>query len=252
MIKAVVVDDEPSNLVILEGMIQEFCPNVLLAGNADNGRKAEALIRETNPDLVFMDIEMPYGNGFDVLDKLRPVNFEVIFVTAFNEYTLKAFKYSALDYLLKPININELWEAVGRAERNIQLRNFDRRLEGFLQSMKKLSADMPKIGLPGKNGIIFVNVSDIMRFEANRGYTHIIIKDKSKIISSKNILEYEALLPANKFYRVHHSHLVNLAYVNGYQRGRGGYLEMEDGAVIEVAVRRKDELMVRLGLSPNT
>jgi two-component system LytT family response regulator len=251
MIKAVIVEDEPNNVIILEGMIQEFCPTVSITGKADNAHKAEALIREMDPDLVFLDIEMPYGSGFDVLDKLRPVNFEVIFVTAFDEYTLKAFKYSALDYLLKPIDINELREAVGRAERNIQLKNFDRRLDGFLQSMKKLTSDMPKIGLPGKNGIIFVNVSDIMRFEANRGYTHIIIKDKRKIISSKNIMEYEALLPENKFYRVHHSHLVNLAYVNGYQRGRGGYIEMEDGAVIEVAVRRKDELMVRLGLSPN-
>ncbi|MDO6431879.1 LytTR family DNA-binding domain-containing protein [Flavitalea sp. BT771] len=251
MIKAVIVEDEPNNVIILEGMIQEFCPHVSIAGKAGNVHKAEALIRETDPDLVFMDIEMPYGSGFDVLDRLRPARFEVIFVTAFNEYTVKAFRYSALDYLLKPIDINELLQSVSRAERNIQLKNFDRRLDGFLQSMKKLSLEMPKIGLPGKNGVVFVNVSDIMRLEANRGYTHIIIKDKRKIISSKNILEYEELLPGNKFYRVHHSHLVNLSYVNGYQRGRGGYLEMEDGAVIEVAVRRKDELMVRLGLSHN-
>jgi two-component system LytT family response regulator len=220
MIKSVIVEDEPNNVIILEGMIQEFCPKVSILGKADNAHKAETLIREAEPDLVFLDIEMPYGSGFDVLDKLRPVNFEVIFVTAFNEYSLKAFRYCALDYLLKPIDINELQEAVIKAERNIQLRNFDQRLDGFLKSMKKLSSDIPKIGLPGKNGIIFVNVSDIMRFEANRGYTHIIIKDRSKIISSKNILEYEALLPENKFYRVHHSHLVNLSYVSGYQRGR--------------------------------
>jgi two-component system LytT family response regulator len=249
MIRAVIIDDEPNNLVILEGMIQEFCPSVLVAGKADNARRAEALIREAKPDLVFLDIEMPYGNGFDVLDRLRPVSFEVVFVTAFNEYTLKAFRYSALDYLLKPIDINELQQSVARAEQNIQLKNFDRRLEGFMRNMKKTSPEMHKIGLPDKNGIVFVAVSDIMHCEANRGYTHIYIKNKSKIISSKNISEYEALLPDSKFYRVHHSHLVNLTYVSGYQRGRGGYLEMEDGAVIEVAVRRKDELMVRLGLS---
>jgi two-component system LytT family response regulator len=105
--------------------------------------------------------------------------------------------------------------------------------------------------LPGKNGIVFVQVSDIMRFEASRGYTHVFIKNKDKITSSKNISEYEGLLPGNQFYRAHHSHLVNLAYVNGYQRGRGGYLEMEDGTVIEVAIRRKEQLMVQLGLSHN-
>jgi len=251
MIKAVIVDDEPNNLIILEGMLQEFCPNVSVSGKASNAQKAEAIIRETGPDLVFLDIEMPYGSGFDILDKLKPVGFEVIFVTAFDEYALRAFRYSALDYLLKPISINELQDAVGRAEKNIQLKNFGQRLDGFLQNMKRLSSDMSKIGLPGKNGIVFVQVSDILRFEANRGYTRIYIKNQREIISSKNISEYEDLLPGNKFYRVHHSHLINLSYVNGYQRGRGGYLEMEGGDVIEVAVRRKDELMVRLGLSNN-
>jgi len=249
MIKAVIVEDEPNNVIILEGMLQDFCPNVSVSGTAGNAHKAEALIREMKPDLVFMDVEMPYGSGFDVLDKLKPVSFEVIFITAFNDYTLKAFRYSALDYLLKPINIAELQEAVSKVERNMQLKNIGQRLDGFLDNMKKLSSDMAKIGLPGKNGIVFVPVAEIVRIEANRGYTHIFIKDKSKITSSKNISEYEALLPGHKFYRVHHSHLINLAYINGYQRGRGGYIEMEDGAVIEVAVRRKEELMVRLGLS---
>jgi len=251
MIKAVIVDDEPNNVIILEGMIKEFCPEVSITGKADNAQKAEALISETKPDLVFLDIEMPYGSGFDMLDRLRPVRFEVIFVTAFNEYALRAFRYSALDYLLKPININELQEAVGKAGKNIQLKNFDQRLDGFMQDMKKLSFDMSRIGLPGKNGIVFVQLSDVMRFEANRGYTRIYIKNQREIISSKNISEYEEILPGNKFYRVHHSHLINLSYVTGYQRGRGGFLEMEGGDVIEVAVRRKDELMVRLGLSGN-
>ncbi|MBN9385084.1 MAG: response regulator transcription factor [Chitinophagaceae bacterium] len=251
MIKAVIVEDEPSNVVILEGMIQDFCPNVSILGKAANALKAEALIRETNPDLVFMDVEMPYGSGFDVLDKLKPVDFEVIFFTAFNDYALRAFRYSALDYLLKPVSIIELKDAVGRAERNIRLKNFDQRLDVFFDNMKKLSSDIPKIGLPGKSGIVFVPVSDVMYIEASRGYTHIFIKDKGKITSSKNISEYEALLPGNKFYRAHHSYLINLAYVSGYQRGRGGFIELEDGAVIEVAVRRKEELMIRLGLSSN-
>ena len=251
MIKALIVDDEPNNVIILANLLQDFCPTVKVIGNAGNAPKAEALIREMKPDLVFLDIEMPYGSGFDVLDKLRPVNFEVVFVTAFNEYAFRAFRYSALDYLVKPININELQESVRKAEQNIQLKNFDRRLDSFMANFKRSAFDIPKIALPGKNGIVFIPTADIIRCEGSRGYTYIFIRNKDKIISSKNIKEYEALLPGDKFYRVHNSHLVNLACINGYQRGRGGYIEMEDGAVIEVAVRRKDELMIRLGLAYN-
>lgn len=248
MIKAVIVDDEPNNLIILEGMIKDFCPAVHLAGKANNARKAEAMIVETEPDLVFLDIEMPYGSGFDILDKLRPVHFEVIFVTAFDEYSLKAFRYSALDYLLKPVNIKELQDSVSRAEQNIRLKNFDKRLEGFLQNVK-MPSDMQRIPLPGKKGVVFVPVNEIIRLEGSRGYTTIFAKGKDKIVSSRNIKEYEALLPEDRFYRVHHSHLVNISCISGYQRGRGGYLEMDDGAVIEVAIRRKDDLLVRLGLT---
>jgi two-component system LytT family response regulator len=251
MIKSLIVDDEPNNVIILANLIQDFCPTVTVMGHANNATKAEALIREMKPDLVFLDIEMPYGNGFDVLDKLRPVDFEVIFVTAFDEYTLRAFRYCALDYLLKPVNIKELQQSVSRAEQNVQLKNFDRRLDGFLENFKKSASEVPKIALPGKKGVVFIPMADIIRCEGNRGYTSIFIKNKGKIISSKNIKEYEALLPESTFYRVHNSHLVNLTCINGYQRGRGGYLEMEDGAVIEVAVRRKEELLQRLGLSYN-
>ena len=237
--------------MILSNMIQQFCPNVDIVGQAGNAQTGENLIRVTNPDVVFMDIEMPYGSGFDVLDRLRPLRFDVIFVTAFNEHTLKAIRYAALDYLLKPVNIEELQQAVGRIEEHVGLRNFEVRLDGFLQSMRKLAVDLPRIALPGKNGVVFIPVQDIIRCEGLRGYTTLYVKGKSKIISSKNITEYEAMLPEHLFYRVHHSHLVNLSYICGYQRGRGGYVEMEDGAVIEVAVRRKTELMERLGLSNN-
>ena len=249
MINAVIIDDEPNNVFILANLIQEFCPNVSVAGEANNAQKAELLIRRINPNLVFIDIEMPYGSGFDMLDKLRPINFEVIFVTAFNEYTLKAFRYGALDYLLKPVNIDELREAVSKAERNIHLKEYNWRLDSFLENLKKLSPNSSKIALPAKKGVVFVPTSEIIRCEAYGSYTYIFAKNRSKIVSSKNIKEYEDLLPQDMFYRVHHSHLVNLSCISGYQRGRGGYVEMDDGAVIEVAARRKDELMVRLGLS---
>src|ERR1700709_1106067 len=139
MIKSIIVDDEPDNVIVLSRMLQEFCPEVSVLGEANNAHKAEAVIRQVHPDLVFLDIEMPYGNGFDVLDRLRPVHFEVVFITAFNEYTLRAFRYNALDYLLKPVNIDELKEAVDKVGRNIQLKTFNGQLESFLQNLKKPS-----------------------------------------------------------------------------------------------------------------
>jgi len=248
MIKALIVDDEPKSVKILSTLLQEYCPGVILAGTAHKADQAIALIRQVQPNLVFLDIEMPSGNGFDMLDRLRPVNFEVIFVTAFNEYPLKAFRYNALDYLLKPLNIEELQAAVHKAAGNIKLKSFNTQLEVFLQSLKKTPPPLQKIALPEKNGIILVSITDIIRCEASRGYTTFIIKNKEKLLSSKNIKEYEEILPEDTFFRLHNSHLVNLNYIRMYHRGRGGQVEMEDGTLVEVAVRRKDELLARLGL----
>jgi len=248
MIKAVIIDDEPKSVKILSTMLQGYCPNVSVAGTTHEIHDAAALIRQVKPQLVFLDIEMPHTNGFDILDKFRPLAFEVIFVTAFNEYTLKAFRYNVLDYLLKPVSIEELQEAVQKAVRNIRLKNFNSQLDDLLQSVKKPVLPLQKIALTDKNGAVFISVSDIVRCEASGGYTAFVIKNKKKIISSKNIKEYEELLPGDTFFRVHNSHLVNLNYIRLYHRGRGGYLEMEDGAVIEVAVRRKEDLLLRIGL----
>jgi len=248
MIKALIIDDEPKSVKILATMLREYCPNVFLAGTAHKADDAIVLIHQLQPNLVFLDIEMPSGNGFDILDRLRPVNFEVIFVTAFNEYTLKAFRYNALDYLLKPLNIEELQAAVHKAAGNIKLKSFNAQLDYFLESLKKTTLPVQKIALAEKNGIILIPITDIIRCEASRGYTTFIIKNKDKVLSSKNIKEYEELLPENTFFRLHNSHLVNLNYIRMYHRGRGGQVEMEDGTLVEVAVRRKDELLARLGL----
>ena len=248
MIKAVLIDDEANNNMILANMLREFCPDVVVAGVAETVAKGEALIRKSKPDLVFLDIEMPYGNGFDLLDRLRPINFEVVFVTAFNEYAIRAFRYSALDYLLKPVEFEKLQEAVAKAERNLQLKNFGQRLDCYMQTLEKIDPSLQKIALPAKKRVVLVPLSDIIRCEANRGYTLFIIKNMEKIISSKNIKEYEELLPANLFLRIHHSHLVNYLFIRGYHYGRGGKVEMEDGALVEVSPRQKNKLLERIGL----
>lgn len=248
MIRAVLIDDEPKNNRILKLMLEEFCPDVIIAGQADNAAEGVQLVKDVKPDLVFLDIEMPYGSGFDLLDQLKPIHFEVIFITAFNDYSLKAIKYSALDYLLKPVNIDELVAAVAKATEKVATRNINERIEALLYNLQKPQQAVQKIALPSKEGFVLVLLSDIIRCEAKGGYTTFYIKGMEKVMSSKNIKEYEPLLPDDVFFRIHNSHIVNLSYAKKYHRGRGGHLEMEDGVMIEVATRRKDELMARFGL----
>lgn len=249
MIRAILIDDEPKNNRILKLMLEEFCPDVLIEGQADNTADGVNLIKEVEPDLVFLDIEMPYGSGFDLLDQLKPVSFEVIFITAFNNYSLKAIKYSALDYLLKPVNIDELVTAVAKASEKVTSRNVNARIENLLYNLKRPQSDVQKIALPAKEGYVFVLLSDIIRCESKSGYTTFYVKDMEKIVSSRSIKGYEPLLANDIFFRIHNSHIVNLNYIKKYHRGRGGYIEMEDGSMLEVATRRKDELMARFGLT---
>ncbi len=245
MIESIIVDDEPKNINVLRKMLNEFCAEVEVIAEARDAQQAIALIQQHSPDLLFLDIEMPYGNAFDILDKLMPVNFEVIFITAFNDYALKAFKYSALDYLLKPININELKIAVGKAAANINSKNLGLQLKNLLDNLKNKNETLRKIAFPSKEGLIFISMGDIIRCEASGSYTHIFIKGREKIISSKSVKEYEEILPEAIFFRIHHSHIINLTEIKKYHRGRGGHVEMSDGALIDVAVRRKEEFLSR-------
>jgi two-component system LytT family response regulator len=247
MINALIVDDEPKNVRILNGLLEECCPEVKVIGEAFSAETARPLIHKTQPDLVFLDIEMPHGNAFDLLDTIMPVNFEIVFITAFDAYTLKAFKYSALDYLLKPVSIDELKAAVQRAGERIRFKNINQQLENLLFNINKPNAAMQKLALPCNDGLVFVLLSDIIRFEAKGGYTMVYTTGKEKFIASRTIKEYEEILPEDIFFRIHHSRIINLTYVKKYHRGRGGMIEMTDEARIEVAIRRKDEFLARFG-----
>ena len=248
MIRAVLLDDEPKNTDILVKMLAGFCPEVEVAGVAQNPEIGYELIQKARPDLVFLDIEMPYGNAFDLLDKLKPIDFEVIFVTAFDNYMLKAFKYSALDYLLKPVDIGDLKSAVDRAIERRKAKTFDmRQLELLVSGLRNPRQPVDKLAFPSKEGLVFHEVADIIRFEGHHGYTYIFLKSGQKIISTRKIKEYEEILPETEFFRVHNSHLVSLRFIRKYHKGRGGHIEMTDGTVIEVATRRRDELLSRFG-----
>lgn len=247
MIRAIIVDDEPKNRKILRTLIEKFCPQVGIEHEAGSAREAIGFISESKPDLLFLDIEMPYGNAFDLLDELMPIDFEIIFITAFDEYMLKAFKYSALDYLLKPVNIEELQAAVERASKKINSKNINQQLSSLLQNLDAKRALGAKIAIPTNDSYVFVTMKEILRLEARGNYTCIHTTDGSKHISSRNIKQYDEMLADKQFFRIHNSHIINMEHVRKYRRGRGGEVEMADGAVLEVATRRKDAFLALLG-----
>ncbi len=243
-ISAVIIDDEPGNIVTLMELVKLYCPNVYIAGTAPDPVAGYELIVQTSPELVFLDIEMPYGNAFDLLDKLVPVKFEVIFITAFNDYAIKAFKYAALDYLLKPVNINELKEAVSKANVRIENKTVNSRIHNMLGNLKSHNAPQ-KIALPTVDGCYFEDINNIMYMQAENSYSYIFFNDKPKLLVSKNLKDFEDVLPPAIFCRIHHATIINVNYVKKYFKGRGGYAEMEDGKSIEISIRKKNDFFDR-------
>lgn len=242
----IIVDDEPKNIKVLQKLIESYCPGLHIIAQASDIREAENAIRNQKPDLLLLDIEMPRGNAFDLLDKIMPVDFEIIFITAFNEYAAKAFKYSALDYLLKPVRIAELQAAIQKAEKKLEYKTINNQLNNLLNNFHKPSVQ--KIALPLQDGsIIFMNVTEIAYCEAHGPYTEVYFKNTKKQLTTRPLKEYEELLPAENFFRIHNSYIVNIDSVKKYYRGRGGYVEMHDGTSLEVAVRRKDAFLAIFG-----
>lgn len=244
MIKTILVDDEKSNLNILSEILKKYCPTISVCATCTGIAEAEADILKWNPQLIFLDIQMPNGNGFDLLDKIKRTNIEVIFVTAYNNFLLKAIRYSALDYIMKPISINEVVEAVARAEERLSGRSAMHQLELLLSNIQG-PAHTQKIAIPHMEGLTFVSISDIVRLEAKGAYTEIFTNNGKNFLVSKNLKEYENMLPETMFSRVHNTHMVNLHYVKRYHKGNGGHIEMENGARIEVSVRRKEAFLAR-------
>jgi len=243
MIKTVIIDDEENNIGTLQSLLTQFCPEIEIIGTAGNAKQAFTVINELQPQLVFLDIEMPMGNGFDLLEKLMPVNFEVIFVTAFDQYAITAFKYAALDYLLKPVSIDDLKRAVNRSAIRIAEKNVNNRIESLIANFRSEAQGLKKIGLPTAEGLVFEEIENIMHLQAESNYTLVYIRNKKKMTITKSLKEFEDLLPANIFCRLHHSHIVNLNYITKYYKGRGGYVELTDGTTVEVSTRKKDDFL---------
>lgn len=242
------VDDEPGNLITLRELLKTYCPFTQVVGEAEDILQAEQLIKKEQPALVMLDIEMPYGNGFDLLEKLRPANFEVIFVTAFDNYAIRAFKYAAIDYILKPVNITELQEATDKVRRRLHEKGVNAKIELLLSTIKPSSAELSKIAFPTADGLLFETLDNIIFIEANGSYSTIHLRGGQRYLVVKTVGEIEQVLPPTGFCRVHNSFIVNLSNIRKYQKGRGGFVVMEDGTSIEVAARKKDEFLARFKL----
>ena len=243
-ISAVIIDDEPLAREALAGLLAQYVPGVKIVGTAGEVNEGKEVILETRPQLVFLDIEMPGRDGFHLLEAFPEPDFETVFVTAYDEFALKAFQHSAMDYLLKPIEPDALKQAVEKVKK--QLAGSQPAPDySFLMEMVK-GQTLDRLAIPTLNGLEMVPLKDIIRAQAEGNYTTLFTRQDRKILSSKPIGFFDELLTPQLFQRVHHSHLVNLREIISYQRGRGGQVTMSDGAVVDVSVRRKKELLDRL------
>jgi two-component system LytT family response regulator len=241
---AIIIDDEWKGRMALSQKLNDYCSDVRLIGEAENGEEGIKLIERLKPDIVFLDIEMPRMDGFDMLLRVPQKNFDLIFTTAYDQYAIKAIKYAAFDYLLKPIDIEELKIAVSKS--NAQNRNTEKKLEVLDQNLRG-KALLNKIAIPSIDGLLFFNITDIVHLEASNNYTSIYFINHPKLLASKTLKDFEDLLPADIFFRSHHSHLVNLNYIKKYIKGDGGQIELQDGTYVDVARRKKDEFLKVIG-----
>lgn len=242
--RAIIIDDEKHCREGLLIQLQKHCPQVEVLASLAGGEDALAFIGQQHPDLVFLDIEMPGMNGFEMLERIADRDFEIIFTTAYNEYAIQAIRHSALDYLLKPVNRNELVQAVARALEN-RSRRPAARIEKLLELMGS-KKETGKIALPTMEGLTVINVGDILYCESESAYTRFFMNDKRCITVSKVLKDAESLLEDKGFCRVHHSYVINLDYVARYIRGDGGEVVMTNGQHIPVSRTRRQAFLSRL------
>lgn len=244
MITCVIIDDEPKNILLLQNMLKMLCPDVNVLATETEARAGVELIREVQPQLVFLDVEMPHLNGFEVLKQLEPLSFEVIFVTAFSHYAVDAFEHQATGYITKPVNAEKLQAAVNTATKRIEEKTINKNLFSLLtQNTRQEVPD--KIPLSTTGGLLFVKLTDIVFCESSGNYTYFFLSDEKKIVVSRQLGEYEKLLPENSFIRIHDKYIINLSFIKEYIKGSGGEVVLENGKQLPVATRRKEEFLAR-------
>lgn len=244
--KAILIDDEISNLENLRTLLTKHCPQVNIVATAQTVSDAVNVVENYTPDLVFLDIQMGEQTGFDVLSSLPNRNFEVIFVTAYNQYGIQAVKFAALDYLLKPVDIDELQTAVSKVAKKLAERTQSSQLDFLLQQLKTPQPAVSKIALPMQSEIRYIALSEIIRCEADNTYTFFFLANGEKILVSKSLKEYADLLKPNGFLRTHQSHLVNPKFVKSWLKEDGGVLLLTSGEKIPVSKPNKEAVKLAL------
>nr|NQU94012.1 response regulator transcription factor [Bacteroidota bacterium] len=239
-IRTVIIDDEKSNILTLKNLLDKYFPSIKIIGTGSNVAEGVKVIDESEPDLIFLDISMPDGDGFDVLTNVTYRVFEVIFTTAHDQYALKAFDYSAIHYLLKPIEYTELRQAINRYNTVKKQGTLSARLSVLKDNLQH---KFHKIIVPSTEGLNIVLLDDIIRMEASDVYTVFYLTNKRKLLASKPLNTFEKMLTDQPFSRIHAKHLVNLKYVQRYVKGKGGYVVLEDGEEIDVSVRKKIDFL---------
>ncbi|MBI2269639.1 MAG: response regulator transcription factor [Bacteroidetes bacterium] len=245
--KAILVDDENGSRESLALILEKYCPQVHILAKADSMTSALTAIQKYEPELVFLDIEMPNGSGFDLLEKIKDIDFDVVFITAYDHYAIRAIKFSAVDYLLKPIDPEDLKHAVKRVEeKRLSKKSLGDKYKTLLSNVKSESK-LKKVAIPDGDGLVFINLTDIIRCDSDGNYTYFILNNGKKIMSSRTLGEYEEMFEGENFFRVHRSHLVNLDHVKKYIKGEGGYVVLSDNSQVEVSRRKKIEFLEKLG-----
>ena len=242
MLSTLIIDDEPHIRRSLSRILENECKNVNLVGTAGSVDEGIAAIEKHSPELVLLDIKMDDGTGFDLLNKLQPINFKVIFITAYDQYAIQAFKYSAVDYLLKPVNPDDLVNAVKRVDEMVQ-QDFSIQLKVLNENLSTGNSRDKKIILKTSDTVHLVRINDIAYCEADLSYTRFYLAGGEKILVSKTLLEFEDLLRDAGFFRVHKSFLVNLSMIAKFKKDDGGYLIMENNDRVPVASRKREELL---------
>jgi two-component system, LytTR family, response regulator len=246
MIRSIIVDDELKSRESLKILIRDFCKDVSVESMCQNVAEAVQQINEIKPDLIFLDIQLQRETGFDLLTRFNSVDFEVIFTTAYSEYAIRAFKFSAIDYLLKPIDIEDLRDAVAKVHKKKESDTLSQRLHELIHNLKSGSRETYKLALPTADGLVFVRISDILYCEASSNYTEITMTDNKKYLVSRTLKEYDEMLSDQNFFRIHHSYLINLNGVKKYVRGEGGYVIMTNEKTLDVSKRKRDGFLEKI------
>jgi two-component system LytT family response regulator len=239
---AILVDDEISTLENLQLKLQEFCPDVKIIATAETPEKAIELIQLYKPDVIFLDIEMPRMNGLRMLDELKQYKGEIIFTTAYAHYAIDAIRINAFDYLLKPVSIADLQNAVSRLLEK-KLPETVKKMEILRKSLADIRSSEDKIAVPTSEGLQFLQINDIIHIESSSNYSKIIFKNGQTMLVTKLLKDFEDILAPYRFYRVHHSHLINLNCIAKYIRGQGGQVILQNGQSIDVSRRKKEEFL---------